>query len=142
MLFSFQSVSQPVLSESLATVLDVVINFQRELSCRVHAIVSKLCRFFSCLFETPPIPRLLYFENERIKSSLSFQGTLNWHRRRVRVTKINSEDGVRKNFSDDLWSLYVTVYRKTGHNAACVIIEKRSIEFLKMYCFKPTEGNG
>ncbi len=23
-----------------------------------------------------------------------------------------------------------------------VRIEKRSIEFLKMYCFKPTEGNG
>ncbi len=37
---------------------------------------------------------------------------------------------------------YVTVYRKTGHNAACVNIEKRSIDFLKMYCFKPTEGNG
>ncbi len=36
----------------------------------------------------------------------------------------------------------VTVYRKTGHNAACVNIEKRSIAFLKMYCFKPTEGNG
>ena len=36
----------------------------------------------------------------------------------------------------------VTVYRKTGHNAACVNIEKRSIDFLKMYCFKPTEGNG
>ncbi len=38
--------------------------------------------------------------------------------------------------------IYVTVYRKTGHNAACVNIEKRSIDFLKMYCFKPTEGNG
>ncbi len=38
--------------------------------------------------------------------------------------------------------VYVTVYRKTGHNAACVNIEKRSIDFLKMYCFKPTEGNG
>ncbi len=38
--------------------------------------------------------------------------------------------------------LYVTVYGKTGHNAACVIIEKRSIEFLKMYCFKRTEVNG
>ncbi len=37
---------------------------------------------------------------------------------------------------------YVTVYGKTGHNAACVNIEKRSIDFLKMYCFKPTEGNG
>ncbi len=37
---------------------------------------------------------------------------------------------------------YVTVYRKTGHNAACVNIEKRSIDFFKMYCFKPTEGNG
>ncbi len=37
---------------------------------------------------------------------------------------------------------YVTVYRKTGHNAACVNIEKRSIDFLKMYCFKRTEGNG
>ncbi len=36
----------------------------------------------------------------------------------------------------------VTVYRKTGHNAARVNIEKRSIDFLKMYCFKPTEGNG
>ncbi len=36
----------------------------------------------------------------------------------------------------------VTVYGKTGHNAACVNIEKRSIDFLKMYCFKPTEGNG
>ncbi len=32
-------------------------------------------------------------------------------------------------------SVYVTVYRKTGHNAACVNIEKRSIDFLKMYCF-------
>ncbi len=29
-------------------------------------------------------------------------------------------------------SIYVTVYRKTGHNAACVNIEKRSIDFLKM----------
>ncbi len=38
--------------------------------------------------------------------------------------------------------IYVTVYRKTGNNAACVNIEKRSIDFLKMYCFKPTEGNG
>ncbi len=38
--------------------------------------------------------------------------------------------------------IYVTVYGKTGHNAACVNIEKRSIDFLKMYCFKPTEGNG
>ncbi len=38
--------------------------------------------------------------------------------------------------------IYVTVYRKTGHNAACVNIEKRSIDFLKMYCFKLTEGNG
>ncbi len=64
-LFSFCSVSKPVLSESLATLLDVVIKFQPEVSCRVHAIVSKLCHFFSCLFETPPIPRLLYFENER-----------------------------------------------------------------------------
>ncbi len=37
----------------------------------------------------------------------------------------------------------VTVYRKTGHNnAACVNIEKRSIDFFKMYCFKPREGNG
>ncbi len=36
----------------------------------------------------------------------------------------------------------VTVYGKTGHNAACVNIEKRSINFLKMYCFKPTVGNG
>ncbi len=40
------------------------------------------------------------------------------------------------------WTEYVTVYRKTGHNAACVNIEKRSIDFLKMYCFKPTKGNG
>ncbi len=39
-------------------------------------------------------------------------------------------------------SSYVTVYRKTGHNAACVNIEKRLIDFLKMYCFKPTKGNG
>ncbi len=38
--------------------------------------------------------------------------------------------------------IYVTVYGKTGHNAVCVNIEKRSIDFLKMYCFKPTEGNG
>ncbi len=38
--------------------------------------------------------------------------------------------------------IYVTVYGKTGRNAACVNIEKRSIDFLKMYCFKPTEGNG
>ncbi len=38
--------------------------------------------------------------------------------------------------------IYVTVYGKTGHNAACVNIEKKSIDFLKMYCFKPTEGNG
>ncbi len=38
--------------------------------------------------------------------------------------------------------IYVTVYGKTGHNAACVNIEKRSIDFLKMHCFKPTEGNG
>ncbi len=36
----------------------------------------------------------------------------------------------------------MTVYRKTGHNAACVNIEKRSIDFFKMYCFKPMEGNG
>ncbi len=42
----------------------------------------------------------------------------------------------------DYRNLYVTVYRKTGHNAACVNIEKRSIDFLKMYCFKPTGGNG
>ncbi len=45
-LFSFQSVPQPVLLESLATLLDVAVNFQPEVSCRVHAIVSKLCRFF------------------------------------------------------------------------------------------------
>ncbi len=44
--FSFQSVSQPVLSESLATLLDVAVNFQPEVSCIMHAIVSKLCRFF------------------------------------------------------------------------------------------------
>ncbi len=37
---------------------------------------------------------------------------------------------------------FVTVYGKTRHNAACVNIEKSSIDFLKMYCFKPTEGNG
>ncbi len=37
---------------------------------------------------------------------------------------------------------YVTVYGKTRHNAACVNIEKRSIDFLKMYCFKATVGNG
>ncbi len=36
-----------------------------------------------------------------------------------------------------LQSINVTVYGKTGHNAACV----RSIDFLKMYCFKPAEGN-
>ncbi len=30
--------------------------------------------------------------------------------------------------------IYVTVYRKTGHNAACVNIEKILIDFLKMYC--------
>ncbi len=36
----------------------------------------------------------------------------------------------------------MTVYGKTGHNAACVNIEKRSIDFFKMYCFKLTEGNG
>ncbi len=47
-LFSFHSVSKPVLSESLATLLHVVVNFQPEVSCRVHAIVSKLCHFFSC----------------------------------------------------------------------------------------------
>ncbi len=47
-LFSFRSVSKLVLSESLATLLDVVVNFQPEVSCRVHAVVSKLCRFFSC----------------------------------------------------------------------------------------------
>ncbi len=35
----------------------------------------------------------------------------------------------------------MTVYSKTRHNAACVNIEKRSIDFLKMY-FKPTEENG
>ncbi len=64
-LFSFQSVSQPVLSESLATLLHVVVNFQPEVSCRLHALFSKLCRFFSCSFETPPIPHLLYFENKR-----------------------------------------------------------------------------
>ncbi len=45
-LFSFQSVLEPVLSESLATLLDVVVNFLPEVSCRLHAIVSKLCRFF------------------------------------------------------------------------------------------------
>ncbi len=45
-LFSFHSVSQPVLSEFSATLFDVVVNFQPEVSCRVHAIVSKLCRFF------------------------------------------------------------------------------------------------
>ncbi len=47
------------------------------------------------------------------------------------------------NLSDisNLCFINVTVYRKTGHNAACVNIEKRSINFLKMYCFKPTEGN-
>ncbi len=38
--------------------------------------------------------------------------------------------------------LYVTVYGKTGHNVACVNIEKKSIDFLKMYCFNLTEGNG
>ncbi len=41
-----------------------------------------------------------------------------------------------------VWCLFVTVYGKTGHNAACVNIEKKSIDFLKMYCFKRTEGNG
>ncbi len=42
------------------------------------------------------------------------------------------------------WKLlvFVTVYGKTGHNAACVNIDKRSIDFKKMYCFKQTEGNG
>ncbi len=45
-LFSFQSVWEPVLSESLATLLVVGVNFQPEVSCRLHAIVSKLCRFF------------------------------------------------------------------------------------------------
>ncbi len=44
-LFSFQRVSQHVLSESLATLFDVAINFQPEVGCRLHAIVSKLCRF-------------------------------------------------------------------------------------------------
>ncbi len=34
----------------------------------------------------------------------------------------------------------MTVYGKTGHNAACVNVEKRSIDFLKMYCFKRMEG--
>ncbi len=47
--------------------------------------------------------------------------------------------GVRKG---EFECIYVTIYRKTRHNAACVNIEKRSIDFLKMYCFKPTEGNG
>ncbi len=47
--FSFHSVSQPVLSESLATLLDVAVNFQPEVSCRLCAIVSKPCLyFFSC----------------------------------------------------------------------------------------------
>ncbi len=39
-------------------------------------------------------------------------------------------------------NINVTVYGKTGHNVACVNIEKRSIDFLKMYCFKRPEGNG
>ncbi len=48
-LFSFRSISKPVLSESLTTLLDVVVNFQPKVSRRAHAIVSKLCRFFfSC----------------------------------------------------------------------------------------------
>ena len=42
----------------------------------------------------------------------------------------------------DMWPAYVTVSGKTGHNAACVNIEKRSIDFLKMYYFKPTVWNG
>ncbi len=46
------------------------------------------------------------------------------------------------NNNDSVDKAYVTVYSKTGHNAACVNIEKRLIDFLKMYCFKPTEGNG
>ncbi len=50
------------MSESLATLFTVAVNFQAAVSCRVHAIVSKLCRVFSCFFETLPIPRLLYFE--------------------------------------------------------------------------------
>ncbi len=29
--------------------------------------------------------------------------------------------------------IYVTVYGKIGHNAACVDIAKRSIQFLKLY---------
>ncbi len=47
-----------------------------------------------------------------------------------------------KDYVSEKSSLYVTVYGKIGHNAACVNIEKRSIDFLKMYRFKPTEGNG
>ncbi len=73
-----------------------------------------------------------------------------WYRRRVRVTKTNSAKNKKrrkKEFFRQLTSgvyiyIYVTVYRKTGHNAACVNIEKRSIDFLKMNRFKPTEGNG
>ncbi len=67
--------------------------------------------FFSCLFETPPIPRLLYFENEREYKvaclSTACLGSFKfeiWRRLRVRVTKTNSAKNKnrRKNFSDDL----------------------------------------
>ncbi len=77
-LFSVQSVSQPVLSESLAILLDVVVSFQPEVSCRVHAIVSKLCRFFlaACLKLHPFPVYCTSRERERRKSSLSFHSTL------------------------------------------------------------------
>ncbi len=70
-LISFHSVSQPVLSESLGMLLDVVVNFQPEVSCRVHAIVSKLCHFCSVhsLF-------IVFREQEKKKSSLSLHGML------------------------------------------------------------------
>ncbi len=47
---SFQSVSRPVLSESLATLFAVAVNFQPEVSCRVHAIacIPFLLFFYFC----------------------------------------------------------------------------------------------
>ncbi len=57
--YNLSQLSAKILEGKTFDVLQPVV------SCRVHAIVSKLCRFFSCFFENPPISHLLYFENER-----------------------------------------------------------------------------
>ncbi len=85
-LFSFQSVSQPCLVGIFGYSTQCSGKLQPEVSCRVHAIVSKLCRFFFKLlvWNSTHSPFIVLRERERIKSSLSFHSTLGsfklfWH---------------------------------------------------------------